>query len=274
MSDESFPSTPHAVALLESTRLLRVRELFESVVQLEDAERSRVLDEERSHAPDIVAEVVKLLTHDTTSVAFLDRAVSDVAQQVVATHEAAAQRGDAKPNSTRLRPPSVPGFDIVREVGRGGMGVVYEALQHFPQRLVAIKVIRQEFATPQATTRFLHEAGTLAKLEHPGIARLYGAGFLDDEHNVPYLVMELIEGRSLREWMKDTHPRATIIEETGQYMHVEFRSRIFGFVDDVEFLVDDRVIQVRSASRVGRSDLGVNRKRIEALRLQFNEPQP
>ena len=69
-------------------------------------------------------------------------------------------------------------------------------------------------------------------------------------------------------------PRATLIGETDRYLHVEFRSRLFRFVDDVEFLVDDHVIQVRSASRVGRSDLGVNRQRIESLRLQFNELQP
>ena len=69
-------------------------------------------------------------------------------------------------------------------------------------------------------------------------------------------------------------PRATLIEETDRYLHVEFRSHLFHFVDDVEFLIEDHVIQVRSASRVGRSDLGVNRKRIESLRLGFKELPP
>ena len=68
--------------------------------------------------------------------------------------------------------------------------------------------------------------------------------------------------------------RTTIVAETDNYLHVEFRSAVFRFVDDVEFLVEDKVIQVRSASRVGYSDLRVNRKRIEAIRGQFNGRQP
>ena len=66
-------------------------------------------------------------------------------------------------------------------------------------------------------------------------------------------------------------PRTQIISHTDNYIHVEFTSLIFRFVDDVEFLFDDEhnLIQVRSASRVGYSDLGMNRKRIEALRQQF-----
>tara|TARA_R110002111_G_scaffold107056_1_gene165437 strand:- start:5067 stop:5528 length:462 start_codon:yes stop_codon:yes gene_type:complete len=62
-----------------------------------------------------------------------------------------------------------------------------------------------------------------------------------------------------------------IITQEGDYLHAEFRSFCFRFVDDVEFLIDSRqnVIQVRSASRVGYSDLGANRKRIEALRKRY-----
>jgi uncharacterized protein (DUF1499 family) len=63
-------------------------------------------------------------------------------------------------------------------------------------------------------------------------------------------------------------PRTTIVTEKSDYLHAECTSRIFRFVDDVEFLADDRakVIHVRSASRLGSSDLGVNRKRIELIR--------
>jgi uncharacterized protein (DUF1499 family) len=64
---------------------------------------------------------------------------------------------------------------------------------------------------------------------------------------------------------------ARFVEESETYWHVEFRSKIFRFVDDVEFLFDreKRVIHVRSASRVGYSDLGVNRKRVEKIRELF-----
>jgi uncharacterized protein (DUF1499 family) len=67
-------------------------------------------------------------------------------------------------------------------------------------------------------------------------------------------------------------PRTQIVTETENYLHAEFTSFLMGFVDDVEFYLqpDQPEIQVRSASRLGESDLGVNRKRIETLRSQFD----
>lgn len=66
-------------------------------------------------------------------------------------------------------------------------------------------------------------------------------------------------------------PRAKIRGDDGRYLHAEFRSLILRFVDDVEFLLDAEagVIHVRSASRLGYSDLGVNRSRVENLRQRF-----
>ena len=68
-------------------------------------------------------------------------------------------------------------------------------------------------------------------------------------------------------------PRAKMISEANNYIHFEFTSAIFGFVDDVEFVLDEAasVIDVRSASRVGHSDLGANRARVEAIRKNFAE---
>ncbi len=64
---------------------------------------------------------------------------------------------------------------------------------------------------------------------------------------------------------------ANIVEQTSNYLYAEFTSRIMGFVDDVEFLYDSSSNQthVRSASRLGQSDLGANRKRIEAIRARL-----
>ena len=61
-------------------------------------------------------------------------------------------------------------------------------------------------------------------------------------------------------------PRATVISEQKNYLYAEFRSRLLGYVDDVEFFYDGTAVQVRSASRLGRRDFGVNRKRIERIR--------
>lgn len=64
---------------------------------------------------------------------------------------------------------------------------------------------------------------------------------------------------------------ATVVVQTDDYCHVEFKSPLFGFVDDVEFYFPDEpgVIHVRSAARLGYSDFGVNRKRVNHLRFLF-----
>ena len=67
-------------------------------------------------------------------------------------------------------------------------------------------------------------------------------------------------------------PRTEIIQATDHYLYAEFTSALMGFVDDVEFYVEpeNHQIQVRSASRLGESDLGVNRKRVEAIRAKLD----
>lgn len=66
-------------------------------------------------------------------------------------------------------------------------------------------------------------------------------------------------------------PRARIVVDEGDYLHAEFTSLVFRFVDDVEFVIDDgtKTIHFRSAARVGRGDMGVNRKRMEEIRVKF-----
>ena len=68
-------------------------------------------------------------------------------------------------------------------------------------------------------------------------------------------------------------PRTVVVEETDNYIRAESTSRVFHFVDDVEFYFpsDEQVIHVRSAARVGESDLGVNRRRIEQIRLALGD---
>jgi uncharacterized protein (DUF1499 family) len=68
-------------------------------------------------------------------------------------------------------------------------------------------------------------------------------------------------------------PRTRVATRSADYLHVEFTSLVFRFVDDVEFHLraQDRLIAVRSASRVGRSDLGVNGKRVEHIRTLLEQ---
>jgi len=67
--------------------------------------------------------------------------------------------------------------------------------------------------------------------------------------------------------------RATVVSEGQNYLYAEFRSKLLGYVDDVEFFFDGNAIQVRSASRLGRRDFGVNRKRVEKLRSLIQAPR-
>src|SRR5262249_51464647 len=93
------------------------------------------------------------------------------------------------------QPPQLGDFRIVREVGRGGMGVVYEAVQVSLKRRVALKVLRfGPAADEEAMQRFQREAETVAALHHTNIVPVY---FVGCENGVHYYAMQYVEGRSL-----------------------------------------------------------------------------
>jgi serine/threonine-protein kinase len=88
-------------------------------------------------------------------------------------------------------------YQIIRVLGEGGMGTVYQALQPAMKRMVALKLIRPEMVTkPDAVARFHKEMMVTARIEHPNTIRVYDFG---DEHGQLYLAMELLAGASLRQ---------------------------------------------------------------------------
>ena len=95
----------------------------------------------------------------------------------------------------------------------------------------------------------------------------------DEEHGMEPITYDtsltLAKKKLLR--ILESMPGAKVVTVNEKYVHAEFASRLFRFVDDVEFSIDDahKVIHFRSASRVGHSDLGVNRKRMEEIRGRF-----
>ena len=94
------------------------------------------------------------------------------------------------------RAPTIPGYDGLLELGRGGQGVVYQATQRSTRRMVAIKVLLDgAFASEAARHRFEREIDLVALLQHPNVVRLYDSGTTADGH--PYYVMEYVEGVSL-----------------------------------------------------------------------------
>ena len=95
--------------------------------------------------------------------------------------------------STHLPIWAIHGFRIMRKLGEGGMGVVYEAEQLHPRRPVALKMIRGgAFVDEHAVKLFQREAQALARLKHPGIASIYEAG--EAEYGEHFIAMELVRG--------------------------------------------------------------------------------
>ena len=99
------------------------------------------------------------------------------------------------------RRPVFGNFRIVREIGRGGMGIVYEAEQLNPQRTVALKVLKGAPTDAYRVKLFRREARALARLKHPGIASICEAGCTPNGRH--YLVMELVHGVPLNGYVRD-----------------------------------------------------------------------
>jgi serine/threonine protein kinase len=98
-----------------------------------------------------------------------------------------------------------PGFELIRELGRGATAIVYLVKDHELNRDLAVKVIRSSFgADEEAMARLQREAQLVARLQHPNIVKLYGTRHLPDGSMV--LLMEHVPGRNLKELIQDTGP--------------------------------------------------------------------
>lgn len=175
---------------------------FEGALAVEPMRRATYLRELLPDDDSVRAEVEGLLElHDHGSPAVGTAAGFDAAATIV----------DADREAARL--PKLRGnYRILRTIGEGGMGVVFEAEQEFPRRRVAIKTLRPGFASLGMLRRFRSEAEFLGQLQHPNIAQIYEAGVSgDDSPDQPYFVMELIEGETLGVYLK--HRSLTVREK-------------------------------------------------------------
>lgn len=170
----------------------RVREIFEGACDLPTADRAAYIERAAAGDAALQAEVEALLRHDEGTADLLS--------------PAQIERGSAfasiTPAQERAAIPEHFGrYRIIRSIGRGGMGEVFEAEQENPRRTVALKVIRAGAVSQQMLRRFEHESQVLGRLRHPGIAQIYDAGAIQDDRGrpTPYFAMEFIRGVPISE---------------------------------------------------------------------------
>ncbi|HTW78918.1 MAG TPA: tetratricopeptide repeat protein [Terracidiphilus sp.] len=160
------------------------------------------------------------------------------AANVAAAAQAAS--GDKPP-----LPSTIGRYRIIRLLGEGGMGAVYEAEQDQPRRSVALKVIKAAWASPELLRRFEQEAQALGRLHHPGIAQIYEAGSADAGFGVqPFFAMELIHGEPLAEYANqhklNTRQRLELmIQVCDAVQHAHQRGIIHRDLKPCNILVDE-----------------------------------
>jgi eukaryotic-like serine/threonine-protein kinase len=170
------------------------------------------LDEERlaDQVADLADRIARGEAIDLGSFGAAHSGGSEALQRLLPAIRWLSELGDGDPAGGDLawlaRPADVLGdFRIGREIGRGGIGVVYEARQLSLGRLVALKVLPPSSRLdPRQLRRFETEAQAAAALQHPNIVPVFAYG---NESGVPYLAMRLIEGRNLAEVVRDLRRR-------------------------------------------------------------------
>ncbi len=131
---------------------------------------------------------------------YLDRFAEDAKVIREAFSEGGKPTGAFEPPSVQRLAELFPSLQIIELIGAGGMGAVYKARQEGLDRVVAIKILPEEFGHDvKFALRFTREARTLAKLNHPNIVALYEFGNVADTY---YFLMEYVEGSTLREVVK------------------------------------------------------------------------
>jgi non-specific serine/threonine protein kinase/serine/threonine-protein kinase len=153
------------------TRDARAKELFTGALALPADQRIAFLREQCNGDDGLLAELLSLLGHhDSAGAGFLER--------------------------RETAPARIGPYRVIRLVGQGGFGAVYEAQQESPvRRRVAVKILRAGLDTAEIIQRFSAERQALAQMTHPGIAKVFDAGATAETR--PYVVMEFVDGEPI-----------------------------------------------------------------------------
>ena len=168
----------------------KVREIFDSALRLKSDERRRFVYDVCGDDKTLLAEVESLLSSH------------DGAESFMETPAVAKVAGIIEAETKKLETGKCFGhYEIIKQIGEGGMGEVYLAKDTKLDRKVAIKILNEEFSRHESNlTRFIREAKAASSLNHPNILVVHEIG---EYENTNYIVSEFIEGKTLREILKE-----------------------------------------------------------------------
>lgn len=174
----------------------RVQQLFWQAVEKPPAERISWVNSQSLPA-DIVRQVIAAVRADLAADADIREPDPQHAALAGIISAASGKRHD--PSGGR-RLPEIPNYEILEEIDRGGMGIVYKARQFRPDRVVAIKMMRMgAFSSALDVERFLHEANAASQLAHAAVVPVYEVGEINGE---PFIVMKFINGATLEKLLQ------------------------------------------------------------------------
>ncbi len=194
----------------------RAQEIFLAACEKPRGERTAYIDRACDGDAAIRQSVRSMLAHDEAPAITLESRVGRAVRELGSNLLDTGAEGET--------PAYVGEFRILRKLGAGGFGVVYLAEQRQPRRTVALKVLRAGVASPDALKRFEYEAHILGRLQHPGIAQVYQAGFAGvGAARQAFLALEHIHGRNLLAYAaqpQDGRPRLNTSERLELFARV------------------------------------------------------
>jgi hypothetical protein len=188
--------------------------------------REAFLDRACAGDAELRAEVESLLEHDEHPRAGLETGAGAGRAAGLLRQDEGITPPDGPPQ------PRIGSYRILRKLGEGGMGVVYEAEQQNPKRKVAVKVVRGgQFVDDDRVRMFQREADTLARLKHPNIGGIYESGRTEDGQH--FFAMELVRGGTLDRYL-EKRPKTTTSQE------LRFRLELFRKIADAAHYAHQR----------------------------------
>jgi serine/threonine-protein kinase len=171
---------------VDSARWERVQAIFHDAVALPPAERPSFVAAAAGDDHDLASDVLAAIEADDRRLSLLDGGVARVAGSIL--------------EGARTTVQQIGPYRLVRVLGEGGMGTVFLAERVDLGTRAAIKILRDAWLSPSRRRRFATEQRTLAALNHPGIARLFDAGVLED--GTPWIVMEYVDGQPITDYCR------------------------------------------------------------------------